>query len=187
MSGTERGQKSLRQIWSTEKGVNMDQPNVDQQGLGSPILQSSGAPGKEFTPLTKASQAPAHSSNEWLAKTMKQLTSSKTINDLKTVLCDVLAQVSQMDSEMKLLKAENSHLKKEVDDLKADMAANAQLTDQTIADLSHEIQSTAPVKDFAALVSKVEDLEGRSRRNNLRIFGVPEGEEKKRRINGMLC
>ncbi|KAJ8033432.1 Ficolin-2 [Holothuria leucospilota] len=51
----------------------------------------------------------------------------------------------------------NTHLQKDVDDLKADVTANAQFTNQTIADLSHGIQSTAPVKDFAGLVTNVEN------------------------------
>ena len=109
---------------------------------------------------------------------LKRLTSAKNVSDVNSVLCDTLAKIANQETKIKLLTQENEYLKKELNELKYDVLENSQLTDNSILELQGKISQLGSQSQLHVLSNKVENLEGRSRRNNLRFVGIPEGVEK---------
>lgn len=69
-------------------------------------------------------------------------------------------------------------LENNVNEVKWDVASNiARLEEAETRIMSTEYKLEIAVADLTYLESKVDDLENRSRRKNLQIFGLREGEE----------
>lgn len=106
---------------------------------------------------------------------------------------DLLEAIKDLKSEM---KGDNDNLRKDINSFHTEVSSKLDglteemqaLTERTgemetrvgqVEDLAMEMTEalTATIKRHKALQQKLTDLESRSRRNNIRIFGVAEGEE----------
>ena len=121
-----------------------------------------------------------NSNTEWLASVMKRVSVSTTIDDLKSVCCDLIAKVAELSSQSSIINNKSDKAVHETQTIKDDLNRLTRYYDREIEDVKNEIMSNEEYvtkDDFEKMQVKVDDLEGRSRRNNLRICNIPEGKE----------
>ena len=91
----------------------------------------------------------------------------------KVKLDVILTQTTQLQGEI-------TNLREQVKKLQEDF----QTTDKSIIDIQKELEMKADIKDLERLkeefLRKTDDLENRSKRNNLVFWNIPEGEESGR-------
>ena len=91
----------------------------------------------------------------------------------KAKLDAILTQTTQLQGEI-------TNLREQVKKLQEDF----QTADKSIIDIQKELEMKADIKDLERLkeefIRKTDDLENRSKRNNLVFWNVPEGEESGR-------
>lgn len=127
---------------------------------------------------TGEANAAASSDQNSLHESLKLL--SKELIDFKR---DVKRDLSDFKDDLKkTLKDDLAELQKEVlQELQSQKAslgeAQTRIADLESCCLEVKDMLLATVRENAALRDKIVDLESRSRRNNMRIYGVPEGKE----------
>ena len=163
---TTRSQRNITQFFESPAPKNVHETSAHG-------LRDSSTEGYQDTQTTLVG------GEEWLSSVMKKITASKSIVDIRTVLCDMLAKIATQETKLMLLSQENDFLRKELKDLKDDVVENTQMTDLSITQLQKEVKNSGSKTQIEALYTKVDDLESRSRRNNLRFVGIPEGLEKR--------
>ena len=100
--------------------------------------------------------------------------SSAKLDDILTKM-DVLIQAKdQMLCKLNKVEETQSTLEKEVDELKQSIAA----TNLKIQESEAKLATKADQTEVDTLKSRLEDLENRSKRNNVVVWGVKEGYEK---------
>ncbi|KAF7704228.1 hypothetical protein HF521_021300 [Silurus meridionalis] len=90
-------------------------------------------------------------------------------NDLLTIKSELQAVKAQLSSN----KAENEAAVRELKGTVAEMERSLSVCTDDIAVMQRDIHRLTA--EYNKLETKCEDLEARSRRNNVRIIGVPEG------------
>ncbi|KAK7945587.1 hypothetical protein WMY93_001315 [Mugilogobius chulae] len=118
---------------------------------------------------------------------LNEVTFTRALEVLKRDICEKLD--SKTDAITHALRLEISSVKEEFKAAVSTLQATVNSQGATIKDLElsattcsddlSSLQSTVNVlkEEVKQLQSKCEDLEGRSRRNNIRLIGVPEGVE----------
>lgn len=112
-----------------------------------------------------------HTEPAWKVELTKKVSSAKSIVDLKNVLMEVT------DVMMDLYQ-ENMKLKCEMKSLESNLQKNVERYDEEIARINSDVDQSAQYSELTSVMDKVDDLENRSRRNNVRFTGIPEGAEK---------
>lgn len=107
----------------------------------------------------------------WKEEITKKVSSAKSIVDLKNVLMEVTDVMTD-------LYQENMKLKSEMKSLESNLQKNVEHYDEEIAKLNSEVEESAQYSELSSVMDKVDNLENRSRRNNVRFLGIPEGTEK---------
>ena len=122
-----------------------------------------------------------NTSDDWLASTIKQIVQVTSIEDIKTVCCELVSKVAQLSTKISVDSVKKEQLEKENKTLRDDFTRFSVHYDEEIKSLRDEILATnstcASISSVSQCQDKVEDLEARSRRNNLRFSGIPEGAE----------
>ena len=121
---------------------------------------------REKDPST--SRAPI--SRNWEEELKNKISASKSIADIKNVFLDSLQIMSSIIQE-------NQEIMEELRTLKTDLEKINSSYEQELKDLNSEVQENVNYKEFSKALDKIDDLENRSRRNNVRFHGIPEGEE----------
>ena len=107
----------------------------------------------------------------WKETLSKKVSASKTINDLKAVLAEVIDVTNSIYKE-------NTKLKTEIASLKSDTQKNTEFYDEELKNLQVGVKKSAQYSELSSTMDKLDDLDNRLRRNNIRVVGVPEGQEK---------
>lgn len=127
---------------------------------------------------------------------------SNAISLLRSGMEDIINQIqalrNDLKAELKTFKEEiTTNVKREVSDLKADIEQKFATVSKDIQEQNEKIDATLTrteeveawsseanevllevLREQGRMRDKLEDLESRSRRNNLRIYGIPEDTEK---------
>ncbi|CAL9699011.1 unnamed protein product [Knipowitschia caucasica] len=123
------------------------------------------------TRQTKQSEAGASQETESAAEANSSISLEKMMD---VILDSMNKRFDLLDEKFETLTANQLVLTRRVDEAEAqgtDHERRIQALEQSLA----EVRQTN-----MKLHSKLDDLEGRSRRNNIKIVGIPEGEEKGR-------
>lgn len=118
--------------------------------------------------------------NTWLSDLMKNVTSAQSIKDLKNICCELIAKITDLAKQIEVNKVTNDKVVSDNEELREDMGSLASHYDDEIRELKNDaIRDDEFVRKetFEKIQEKVDDLEGRSRRNNIRIRNLPEGAE----------
>lgn len=121
---------------------------------------------------TRVEDTEENTTPTWSTELRDKISNSKSIADLKNVFLETVDIMSS-------LYQENQALKTEIKTIKSDLGETTSFYDQEIKDLSQSVQDNVQYKELCDVMDKVDDLENRSRRNNVRFQGIPEGEEKR--------
>lgn len=121
--------------------------------------------------LLEASAGPTHNVDDTAQE-------QPTLKDVFSAISVCNATLQTLNLHIGGLKEEMVHVRQEIRQIN-DRVKEAENRVSTVEDqlppMSKAIQSHA--QDIAALLNKVDDLENRSRRNNVRLVGVPEKAE----------
>lgn len=160
----------------TRAGKSWDTPDEDEGPTEAPVQSEGGDPAPS-TPSTDIQTVLAA-----IASLQAELSQAKS--DICDKIDEKIAVVSTaLRSEIAALKAGsdaafivvNSRLDSQSETLRS-LEANANATSDTVVDLEATVKQLH--SQVEQLSEKCLDLEGRSKRQNLRIAGVKEGEEK---------
>lgn len=121
--------------------------------------------------LLEASAGPTHNVDDTAQE-------QPTLKDVFSAISVCNATLQTLNLHIGGLKEEMVHVRQEIRQIN-DRVKEAENRVSTVEDqlppMSKAIQSHA--QDIGALLNKVDDLENRSRRNNVRLVGVPEKAE----------
>lgn len=119
---------------------------------------------------------------------LKQMTTMT--NDLKDFKKDIQSAISDLKGDLKAdLKEELAAFRQDLDTKLTELGSSIQTQGQAITELQERVAGLEEVnavskdsllfllKERRRLQEKVTDLESRSRRCNIRIYGIPEGTE----------
>ena len=121
-----------------------------------------------------------HSDTAWLAETMKKVTLAVSIDDIKLICCDLIAKVAELTQSHCATKENSTKALNETETIKDDLKKMSDFYDYKLEGLENNVDANGEFvtrNEFDKVQEKVDDLEGRSRRNNLRICNVKEGSE----------
>ena len=121
-----------------------------------------------------------HTDTAWLAETMKKLTRAVTIDDIKLICCDLIAKVSELSQAHCTSKENSTKALYETETIKDDLKKMSDFYDYKLEGLENNVDANGEFvtrDEFDKVQEKVDDLEGRSRRNNLRICNIKKGSE----------
>lgn len=116
----------------------------------------------------------------WLSNIMKQVLAATNIDDIKGVCCELIAKVAELANNSNQARNSSAEAIKETIIIKEDLNKLSKHYDDEIEEIKNDaiVYDEYVTKcDFDKVKEKVDDLEGRSRRNNIRISNVHEGEE----------
>ena len=126
----------------------------------------------EARPNTKQLNSKSvHIDTAWLAETMKKLTRAVTIYDIKLICCDLIAKVSELSQAPCTSKENSTKAFNETETIKDDLKKMSDFYDYKLEGLENNVDANGEFvtrDEFDKVQEKVDDLEGRSRRNNLR-------------------
>lgn len=144
-------------------------------------------------PKNKEKNGQTSKANEAPSQANANSTETPKLTGAEVTLSDLLEAIKELKSD---LKGDNDQLRKSIDSVRREMSSKLDSLTEEVQGLKEQLgemeHRIAQVEDWAAEVSRVltaatqreekmqrklTDLESRSRRNNIRIFGVPEGEE----------
>ena len=106
--------------------------------------------------------------------TSESADSSRKLDDILAKMDVLITAKNQMLSKLNKLEMAQSTIIKDVEDLKNSFKE----TDIEIQECNSKLSLKADRTEVEVLKEKIDDLENRSKRNNVVIWGVPEGSEK---------
>jgi hypothetical protein len=188
MSSTEgkKRQQNLRELFTNSTVSDSTSLNTETGAVSKRTRKetrnqkTTGANSTETGENRNAATGSTESSSGWLANVMKRLTVANSIEDIKSVCCDLVAKVEELANKSSTLQNSSEHTIAETETIKDDMNKLTRHYDGEIYDLKNECISNdeyVTKDDFEKMKGKVDDLEGRSRRNNIRICNIAEGAE----------
>ena len=133
---------------------------------------------KDFT-----TKAPTTSTfkDDWLSSNMKKVVSATSVEDIKLVCCELLSKLSELTTKISVEQNNRERLEKENKSIREDFMRFSVHYDEDVKLVKDDILAVASTSASSSSVEsmkdKMDDLEGRSRRNNLRFSGIHEGSE----------
>ena len=82
-----------------------------------------------------------NSNTEWLASVMKRVSVSTTIDDLKSVCCDLIAKVAELSSQSSIINNKSDKAVHETQTIKDDLNRLTRYYDREIEDVKNEVMS----------------------------------------------
>jgi hypothetical protein len=118
---------------------------------------------------------------DWLSSTMKKVVKANSIDDIKMVCCDLIAKVAEISTKLTVEAVKKEGLENANRILRDDFTKFSVHYDEEVQNVKDQVvavsTTSATNESINQVADKIEDLEGRSRRNNLRFSGIQEGAE----------
>ena len=130
-----------------------------------------------------------NSNEKWLVDIMKSLSAAQSIKDVKHICCELIGRVVDLSKRIDITSEvkENQQINDNTE-LKGDINKLAEHYDNEIQEIKNDNirdgendnirdGEFATKEEIDKVKEKVDDLEGRSRHNNIRISNLQEGTE----------
>ena len=111
---------------------------------------------------------------------MKKVTQAVKVDDIKLICCALIVKVAELTQSHCTTTESSTNTLNEAETIKEDLKKLCDFYNYKLEGLENNVVANREFvtrDEFDKVQEKVDDLEGRSRRNNLRICNVKEGSE----------